>query len=395
MTSVRQIMMGVLVLFVSSCFFSIAVNSLSLGLMAICWLLLMIMGKKWLVKSTPYDWLFAAYLLAEMLATLFSVNPEQSLLFSKRLLLIGIVYFFATHVTRVQEGRMVVVVLCASAVAVAFIGVVKWLFADPGDVVRLGIFQFYMTTSELMMIALLIVLPFVVHPGTPRPIRWAGLAALIPLGFALYATVTRGAYLAAAAGALMIAFARNWKLLIPLTVVVVLLVSFAPPYVAHRLSSIVDLSHPENASRVMLWKTGITIFRHYPVVGVGDIDLRELYDRFAEEENPEHHGHLHSVPLQILVTLGTVGFIAVYALFVTIAVTEWRIYRKVRDEWFRGSVVLGALAVFVGMHVMGLTEWSFGDQEVATVFWVTVGLVLASRHWAPDQFPEAESPAKP
>jgi O-antigen ligase len=176
---------------------------------------------------------------------------------------------------------------------------------------------------------------------------------------------------------LFIALTRNIRLIVPLVLVIVLVFLFAPPYVQQRLASITDLHHPENATRIMLWSTGLKIFTHYPVVGVGDIDLREMYDRYADEVNPEHHGHLHNVPLQILVTLGLVGFIALTALFATIAVTEWRVYTRVRDEWFRGSVALGALAVFVGFHVMGLTEWSFGDQEVVILLWVTVGMSLA------------------
>jgi hypothetical protein len=31
-----------------------------------------------------------------------------------------------------------------------------------------------------------------------------------------------------------------------------------------------------------------TIVAQYPIVGVGDTDLREMYDRFAEVANPEH-----------------------------------------------------------------------------------------------------------
>ena len=84
------------------------------------------------------------------------------------------------------------------------------------------------------------------------------------------------------------------------------------------------------------------------------------------------------MPLQVLVTLGLVGFIALYALFVKIGITEWRIYREVRGDWFRGSIALGALGVFVGFHVMGLTEWSFGDQEVVILFWITVALSLVA-----------------
>jgi hypothetical protein len=32
----------------------------------------------------------------------------------------------------------------------------------------------------------------------------------------------------------------------------------------------------------------------------------------------------------------------------------------------------------VGLLVHGLTEWTFGDQEVATLFWISLGLSLAA-----------------
>jgi O-antigen ligase len=271
-------------------------------------------------------------------------------------------------------------VLLGSATAVSVFGIGKLLFAPPEAVTRLGIFQFYMTTSELLMMSLLLTIPFVIHPRTPLRVRLAAGVALVPLSISLYATVTRGAYLAAAAGLLFIAMVRNRKLVFPLLAVVILLLLFAPPYVSSRLQSIVDLNHPENASRVLLWSTGIRIFLHYPVFGVGDIDLREMYVRFATAENPEKHGHLHNVPLQILVTLGTVGFLAFVALFVRIAQTEWRSYRRAREDWLTGSITLGALGVFVGFLVMGMTEWSFGDQEVVLLLWISVGMAIAAGH---------------
>jgi O-antigen ligase len=377
----RRIMDGAMLLFLASCYFSIAVNSLSLGLMAVCWLVLMILGRRWSIAGTPYDWYFLAWILAECLSTAFSENVPQSLLFSKRLLLIAVVYFFASQVTTEGKAKTVVVTLLGAAVAVALLGVGKlvfsWFVEGSEEIKRLGIFQFYMTTSELMMIALLLTVPFVIHPRTPRRWRIISLVAAIPLGMALYATVTRGAYLAAAAGILFIALVRNVKLVVPFLALVILILVFAPPYVHDRIASITNVDHPENASRIKLWRAGLKIFAHHPVVGVGDIDLREMYDRYSDVENPEHHGHLHNVPLQILATLGILGFAAVYSLFVKIAIVEWRIFKRAKDEWFSGSVTLGALAVFVGFHVMGLTEWSFGDQEVAILLWITVGLSLA------------------
>jgi hypothetical protein len=216
MQMTRRIMDGAMVLFLTSCFFSIAVNSLSLGLMAICWALLMVMERRWSAVSTPYDWFFLAWIVAEYLATAFSENVAQSLLFSKRLLLIGVVYFFATHITSREKATLVILSLLGSAALFALIGVGKLLLAGPGGIVRLGIIQFYMTTSELLMIAMLLTLPFAVHPGTPLRWRIAAGLAMLPMSISLYATVTRGAYLAAAAGIVCIALARNVKLIIPL-----------------------------------------------------------------------------------------------------------------------------------------------------------------------------------
>jgi O-antigen ligase len=375
--AVRAVMMVSSLLFLSSAFFSIAVNSLSLGLMGICWVLLMAIERRWLVGPTPLDYAFLAFVLAELLAIIWSPHPGQALFFSRRVLLFGIVYFFAGCLETTADARRAVAVFLGTAGVVGLIGVGKLLTGGPGENTRLGIFQFYMTTAELMMMAFLLALPFVVHRATPLRVRLAALAVILPVGVSLYATVTRGAYLAAAAGVVMIALARNRKLLLPLIILVILVILFAPPYVTSRLGSILDLHHPENVSRLLLWKAGLKIFADHPLIGVGDIDLGDLLRAYADPGYTGEWGHVHNIMLQVMVTLGSIGAVAALAIFTVIAVTEWRIFRRVRDDWFAGSFVLGALAVFVGFQVNGLTEWSFGDQEVVIVMWVTVGIAFA------------------
>jgi O-antigen ligase len=83
------------------------------------------------------------------------------------------------------------------------------------------------------------------------------------------------------------------------------------------------------------------------------------------------------VAIHVLVTLGAFGALAVLALFVRIGVEEWRIYRRVREDWFAGSFALGSFAVFIGFQVNGLTEWSLGNQMVVILVWVTLGITLA------------------
>ncbi|HXX65490.1 MAG TPA: O-antigen ligase family protein [Bacteroidota bacterium] len=363
--------------FLVSTFVSIAVNSLALGLMAILWVIQMILDRRLGIRATALDYAFLAYIAVEALSTIFSVDPGQSLLFSKRILLIGIVYFFAEHLRTLAEAKRETIILLGTGALVGLIGVVKLAVGGPGENTRLGIFQFYMTTSQLMTIALLMLLPFVIHRRTPAKIRIAAGVALVPVAIALYATVTRGAYLAAAAGIILIALVKNWKLLIPFALVVAGVILFAPPYVAGRLQSIVDVQHPENASRLQLWSTGLRIYADHPIVGVGDIDLGRLLRQYADPGYPGQWGHLHNVALQILVTLGALGAAAVLFLFARIVMVEWRIYKRLKDDWFSGSFALGALAVFAGIQVNGLTEWSFGNQAVVILLWITLGMTIA------------------
>jgi O-antigen ligase len=193
----------------------------------------------------------------------------------------------------------------------------------------------------------------------------------------LFATVTRGAYLAVVSGIGFIAIVRNRRILIPLIVAMVLVIVFAPPYMESRIKSIFDPHHPENVSRIELWKTGIRVFKDHPLVGAGDIDYGTLIDRYADPGLPREWGHFHNTPIQILVNYGILGFAALMVLFVKMFSTEWKIFRRVRNDWFTGSFALGSLAALIGFFVMGLTEWSFGDQEVVTLIWTTLGIVLS------------------
>ena len=373
-----RVMLGAFYCFLASEFFSIAVNSLALGVMAICWVLIMAVERRVFIRRTPFDWFFLAYVIAQVLATIFSQDVAQSILFSKRLLLIGIVYFIATWITTPTLAKRTVVVLLGAAVAVALFGLVKLVVSQPGEIVRLGIFQFYMTTSELMMIAFLMILPFAVIPGVPAKIRLGAAAALIPVMIALYATVTRGPFVAAVIGALLIALIANRKIVLILVVGIVVLLIFASPYVMGRLESITNIHHHDNMTRLMLWRIGLESFREHPVLGVGDIDLGQLIGQHMRPDDPlERLGHMHNIIMQFLVTHGAVGLTVILILFASIVIAEARIFRRVRLDWFAGAVALGAIAVFTGFQIAGLTDWTFGDQEVVILFWITVGLTLS------------------
>jgi O-antigen ligase len=200
--------------------------------------------------------------------------------------------------------------------------------------------------------------------------------AMLPFLVSLWATVTRGAYVAVTAGVLFIAIVRNRRVVIPVILLVAVIILFAPPYIKGRIESIVDVNHPENKVRLELWKAGIAIFKDHPVVGVGDIDTGRLIDKYADPSLPRLWGHLHNTLLQVLVNYGVIGFIVFVAMFVKVARVEWGVFTLVREDWFKGSFAVGVLAALVAFFVNGLTEWNFGDQEVITLIWTTLGMLI-------------------
>jgi O-antigen ligase len=126
-----------------------------------------------------------------------------------------------------------------------------------------------------------------------------------------------------------------------------------------------------------MWSTGLKIFADHPLLGVGDSDTHEIYDKYRSPDDTEVAGHLHNNFVMLLVTLGIVGLTVVTALFFKILITEFRNFRDANTDWLAGSVTLGAFAVFIGFLVNGLFEWNFGSHQIMVFTWFTVGLSLA------------------
>lgn len=144
-----------------------------------------------------------------------------------------------------------------------------------------------------------------------------------------------------------------------------------------RLLSALDPYIPSNFSRFALWRAGWKIFKDYPLVGVGDIDLAELYKQYKRNFDKEIQGHMHNNYIHLLVTLGIFGFIAVMFLLLRIFIIHIKNYSILKEEPFASSYALGAAGSFVSFLVAGLTEWNFGDHEIITMIWFMLALSIA------------------
>lgn len=143
-----------------------------------------------------------------------------------------------------------------------------------------------------------------------------------------------------------------------------------------KFGSTFDKYNLSNLTRLALWSAGIKIFKDHPVFGVGNIDLAKTYIEYKNEYDKEIQGHMHNNFVHILVTLGIIGLIVFLFLLYKILAKIHTIYKEVKGEAFISSYALGTLGGLIAFIVAGLTEWNFGDHEIITMVWFTIGLCI-------------------
>ncbi|MHB1051283.1 MAG: O-antigen ligase family protein [Bacteroidota bacterium] len=354
---------------------SIAAASMLFSLSVVTILALIVIEKKWIVRRTPLDLAFLAYVAIELITAVNSVDQIDAFKNAKRLLLIAIVYGVAASFDRRHRIELALVIIAVTVSILSTFEVI--LFVLQGDD-RLTVFQHYMTTGGLKMIAALMVVPFVLDRGTAKKQRIIFSFSLVPILAALILTNTRSAWLGLLAGMLVIGALYYRSLFSAIAALIVLFFLFAPPQQLERAKSIVDMTHPNNVGRLTMWTTGIQMWSDKPILGYGDIDLYQSYSQYRTPGIGEPAGHLHNNYIHLLVTLGAIGFMTVMWLFYSVIATEYSIFRKHIDNPFIRNTALGGLAIFSGFLVNGLFEWNFGDHEIMVFVWYSVGLVLAS-----------------
>jgi O-antigen ligase len=320
-----------------------------------------------------------AWVAAAALATLFAVEPFDSLGKMRKLVLFGMLWWAPAVVTGAWGLGRIYMALLFSAGATSLYGVLIFFFqSGPEFSVRInGFHGFYLTNSAMLLLCTFPAIAFTFCPTIRSSHRWgAGLAACSILAAQLLGRLP-GAWLGTAVGFLLLAYRRRipgLALAIPLVAVVL---ATAPGVFREPTREMLSPSSAQNLQRQEVWANGLTLFARDPWTGVGLQDLRNVY---ATVKTPaaRDEGHMGSVPLQIGVSMGVPGLLA----FGWLVVATFRRLGSARPgaagEPFLGSVVDGAEAGFAAFLAQGLIEWNFGDSEVLALLFFFVGTALVA-----------------
>ncbi|MBI4090166.1 MAG: O-antigen ligase family protein, partial [Candidatus Kerfeldbacteria bacterium] len=180
------------------------------------------------------------------------------------------------------------------------------------------------------------------------------LAVVAALLFAaLVLTFSRSGYASFFAGAVVLTFLKSRRLfaLLVLTAAIVLL---TVPRVQERVQGAIAIDATARL-RIVSWQNALTVYRDYPVTGVGYNTYRYLQVDYGFIKDAAEHsaGGSDSSLLTILVTTGPVG-LAVYLWYLWAAGSiGWRGWRRGQSDLERG-LGLGALSGLVSLTVHSL-----------------------------------------
>jgi O-antigen ligase len=241
-----------------------------------------------------------------------------------------------------------------------------------------GFLGHYMTFSGVIMLVLGAAVARLVF----RQREWVWPAVAVPaLLTALIVSESRNAWVGALLAIVVLLAMRNWRLLVAVPIVILILAVVAPGVAKDRARSIFDLSDPTNRDRIAMLKSGRLMIEDHPLVGVGMNMVPKEYsakyktpDAVDPPDKPgDTRSHLHNVPVQLAAERGLPA-LAAWLWFVVVAVRDlFRLSRRSATP----ALAAAGLAAIIAMIAAGQFEYNFGDSEFFVLFLGLISLPFA------------------
>ena len=331
-------------------------------------------------SAPPFFLPLAVYAGLTLVSAALSPDPAASFIDSRQVLLfliVPVVYHFA----RGDRATRVLDVSIALGSAGALYGILQYYLMgqnnlDARPMANLGHWMTYSGVVMLVTGAALARLIFFKR-------EWVWPAIAVPsLVAALVLSLTRNAYLGAAAALVVLLAVRNWRLLVVVPIGAVILMLVAPGAVLNRINSIGDMNDLATRDRIVMLRKGVRMVKDHPIAGVGPEMVERVYLDYPDPmavnaTNP----HLHNVPVQIAAERGLPA-LAAWLWFVVVATLGlWRQLRSGSAKALAGA----GLAAMVSMLVAGQFEYNFGDSEFLMLFLGLITLPFAATQPSPDE----------
>lgn len=336
------------------------------------------------LRRLPFWPAYTCLTLAGVLSLPFAIDQARAWgETTKFLIILVFLVGYAAPLTRGQR-RVVLGTLIGSGAVAALITVTDQFTRLEAKNRAQGFFSLPLTFGECQMLLLVVAVAWWAFGGaTPRGRRRL-LVAIGCLSLGVAASFTRGVFIGLGIG-LVAMFRSRWRTALAAAAATVLLMGAGVMMTHHLASRAAVLSlagdQPDGLCniRLRIWSVGLDILAAAPVFGVGMNNVKPHYQARAtpvEHAQSWVYGHLHNSFLQYLAMTGLCGYLA----FVWFCLEVGRFARRLPQR-FADAEAAGwaraALPVWVAFLGSGLTEYAYGDEEVAMLAFFLLGFLAA------------------
>lgn len=329
--------------------------------------------------------LIILFLLVQFISSLASADTTQSVTTLK----IRAIYYtaFFASVIFIKNKIQIKAVLVSLLLFTSFISIIEiYYFTEdllsfhlfPSEL-RVAYFGQPITVAEIKMLVLLIIFPFFLIKEE-FPVKKNLLIFLsVPIFISFLFTSSRGPFIALILGILIIGFLKNRKIVYGVLFFLAVYFLFIPESVNGRILTMNDVNNRSSKARVYMLETGYQIARDNLALGVGSVNLKNIYEKYRKITIWGEGEQLHNNLMQILVTMGIFGLLLWLALMFYIFRKLIEIYRKTKSDNVLNAFAISSLAAMAAFQLSGLTDWNFADYPVVVVFWFSLSLAFISQ----------------
>jgi len=325
----------------------------------------------------------AVFLIIHILCAVFGVDKTANIIHLKKIYIILMFFLVANYLKSPENIKKVIngYIIGATFVGIyAIITTIKYKYIDGNVNFRAVSFSGnHMHAGGFLMMASITTAGIFFQNLKDKMKNYSILYFLsfIIITTGLVFTFTRGSWIGAIAGIIILAFIFDKRyLLITIILLVVVSILLKDTAVAKRFLSSFKPGQKTSASeRLYMWESGLKILKDYPF-GIGTDSLLKVYPKYKNKNaNEENQGHLHNNILQIVVIDGIPGLIA----FLWIFINMWFAFIKAikNNSGYIKKIIIISFVVSIGFFVNGFFEYNFMSSQVALMFWFLTGLAEA------------------
>lgn len=393
---VEKTLLSGLVIFSAACNFSISLSQIGLGLSLLSAFYLWRHGFFFL-KQCPILVPFAFFSICGIFSIFGADEKLKALIEMKKFLII--VPFLISWNCKLRDSFQMnlLYIFLFFATLTGLSASHSYLSSADGERVK-GFFSVAITFGECQAIAAIIALTLLSVEKTAPKLRFFISIAFLIVVFSMVISMSRGAWLGFFGGVTILTYFFPKKL-VPILIIMLLALTpaiFSNAELKQRFDSfsfkenLKNLSNnlegdfessaiKSNFERLLIWTRGFRIAQSFSVFGVGMNNVKKKYFMLASDfERQSGHliyGHQHNNFMQFFVMTGLLGLTA-FSYFL-IEVFAFLIHKvKFAAKSSNRPFFVGALAVFFCFIITGLTEYSWGDEEVAMMAFFFTGLLL-------------------